>query len=105
MSFDSIVGYTYNADNYCPKHVVQAMCERIGSLRANQFALDTGHAEWDLSALAHAFVIDREDERSFDSGDFPKVILSIDAISEDDDDNGIWADRCGTCHKLLTEEV
>ncbi len=88
-----VQGYTYNADNYCPNHVVQAM---------GYIATTAPWVEDQLNRLADVLDVDREDERSFDSGDFPKVILNIDAISEDEDpEDGPFADRCGTCGEVL----
>lgn len=81
MKADAIVGYTYNADVYCPRHIMIA----------------TGHAaercadpEGVLNMLAEGRGIDRMDERSFDSGDFPKVIFAVQACDEEHD-------TCGAC--------
>lgn len=81
MAFDSIVGYTYQADIYCPKcilsqlHIVEPLAD----------------VEVMLDRAAEMRNIDRNDESTFDTDDFPKVILSVSNEGE----------RCGQCHELL----
>lgn len=77
-----ITGYTYRADNYCPDCL-------------NRELTPTGHnqvsalgVEDMLDKLAEAAGIDRGDEYTFDSDDFPKVVLSV-------DDDGITCGQCG----------
>jgi hypothetical protein len=80
----TIVGYTYRADNYCPTCVIQRIV-----LNGKPVAVDTNaNVENVLDRLADANGIDRYDESSFDSGDFPKVIFST--MVEDDE-------QCGEC--------
>jgi hypothetical protein len=86
----TIAGYTYQADNFCPKHIVAQLTANPG---------DAGHAaaviadpETHLDLLARLAGVDRTDEWSFDSGDFPKVILG-DQVEPDD--------FCGAGHQLL----
>jgi hypothetical protein len=81
---DAIVGYTYQADNHCPP------C--IWSMFARQASQDDHDTEAVLDTVARARGIDRYDERSFDSGDFPKVIFS----SQLED-----IENCGSCHDKL----
>lgn len=57
--------------------------------------------------MAERFGIDRADERSFDSGDFPKVIFGNQVHDGCHADNGYepgqCADRCGGCGQHLGE--
>lgn len=76
-----IVAYTYNADIYCPACILQAM----GVLQPN------GTTEWALDSLALDRGIDRYDERTFDSGDFPKVVFASDLEGE----------LCGMCGEAI----
>ena len=78
-----IVGYTYAADIVCPDHVVSGMGEHR---RENE------NAEHALDRIAMRRGIDRQDERSFDSDDFPKVIFA-DSVTDDD--------ICGSCGEAL----
>lgn len=85
-----IVGYTYNADNYCDGEcVVKAV---TSGPTYDGWALAPGaqpeSTEQQLDVIAAAFTIDRTDEHSFDSGDFPKVILA-DMVED--------GERCGGC--------
>lgn len=85
-SFD-IVGYTYKADVYCPEDVVKEVCKNQGI---------EGHGlshipEEALDLMARFRGIDRYEEKTFDSDDFPKVIFA-------DQDEG---DICCICHEPL----
>ena len=76
-----IVGYSYDADTYCPSHVVNP-------------ALFPGRTmEEILDGLAETQGIDRTDEASFDSSEFPKVITRDQAGDS----------TCGACHVLLAD--
>lgn len=73
-SYD-IIGYTFRAATYCPEHVVAAM---TATEDFEGWELADGvrmSVEDNLNEMAAAFGIDRMDERSYDSGDFPKVIF------------------------------
>jgi hypothetical protein len=91
-----IAGYTYNADNYCERHVFGAMGKRRLPGRTVEESLDTYAAQRG---------IDRQDERSFDSGDFPKVIFRDQAHdgcnAANDYEPGQCGDRCGKCGEPL----
>jgi hypothetical protein len=84
-SYD-IAAYTYAADLYCQVCIIPVLCnaELIGDY-ANS-------AESVLDLLAPRMGIDRYEESSYDSGDFPKVVFN-DQVSADD--------RCGSCGELL----
>jgi hypothetical protein len=77
-----IVGYTFNGDEYCPGCILNM----FGNV------LDTS-AEALMDREAAALGIDRQDERSYDSGDFPKVIFGSDVESDEE--------RCGGCGESL----
>lgn len=64
----SPVGYSYNADNYC----LDCICNVVGTdgIVRNR----CGCTECRLDRQAINRNIDRYDEQSFDSGDFPKSI-------------------------------
>lgn len=80
-----IVGYTYRADIWCPSCIVG--CAKVwgGTLGRPD------DAEEMLDACAKIRGIDREDERSFDSDDFPKVIFASDV------DDCEFCGECGDC--------
>ena len=85
-----IVGYTFRADIYCPECIVGALPTGDGEA-FDGWALAGGvrkSAEDNLSEVAAAFGINRDNESSFDSGDFPKVIFA--SMTED-------AGTCGSC--------
>ena len=67
MNATTIVGYTYQAENLHPTCAVL------------DYAGDTDpfvSVEVELDRYAERIGIDRMDETTFDSGDFPKVIFS-----------------------------
>lgn len=73
-----IVGYTFQAENYCPGCIVDQLPTGPGQ-PYDGWALAPGVSmpvEANLNEIAYAFGIDRGDETTFDSGDFPKVIFS-----------------------------
>ena len=82
------IAYTYRADNYCPDCILHIM---IVHGDASPAVLDrlydpTDSLESILDYLADCQAIDRADERTFDSGEFPKVIFT----TENDE-------HCGLC--------
>lgn len=82
----SVIGYTYCADEYCEDCIVRVVeikdeCDVVTQLVGAEPVLD---------ALAIERGIDREDEASFDSDDFPKVIGSWHGDME-----GRCCGRCG----------
>ena len=76
-----IVGYTFQAANYCPGCIEGAYGDNTFS--ATMFPEDA------LDALAALAGIDRMDEHSYDSDEFPKVIFRDSVESEE------------TCHDCL----
>lgn len=78
-----IVGYTYKAENYSPAEIIQFAPELAQ-------ALGSGDAEEVLTFWADMLSngeFDRSDEYSFDSNDFPKVVLrgQLDCDRNEDD--------------------
>ena len=72
MNATQIVAYTYRAEILCPACVIESM---VAHRDASPATRDMG-AEPALDQIAGANAIDREDEYSFDSSYFPKVVLS-----------------------------
>jgi hypothetical protein len=90
MRSDTIVGYIYQADVHCPFCVIEALPTGPGQ-RFDGWATAIGmNVEANLGEIAQAFGIDRDDEQSFDSGGFPKVILACNA-----EEDGAYCGHCG----------
>ena len=87
---DDIVGYTYRADMYCPDCIVKKMNWTPMEDRAS--------AELALDDMADVAGIDRYNERTFDSDNFPKIIFR---------DMTSWQnpERCGNCGQILRDVV
>jgi hypothetical protein len=82
-----IVGYIYRVGVYCPSCLVKVLVDD-GTASPGAWDMPT---EQVLSQIAGANAIDRDDERTFDSADFPKVLFA-------------WEDEgetCGLCHETL----
>ena len=85
MSATTVIGYAYRAALYCPGCVVGALPTGPGEAY-DGWALAPGvrmGTEANLDEIAHAFGIDRHDEHTYDSDDFPKVVFASDEISDD----------------------
>lgn len=92
MASIDIAGYTYQADIYGRCCIVSAV---TSSPAYDGWALGEGivmPVEQNLDEIAAHFQIDRQDEHTFDSGDFPKVVFE-DMLS--------GSERCATCHEDL----
>jgi len=76
-AFD-IVAYTYQAEMICPEHIVAALPKDVLSPTAHDM-----RAEDVLDQVAAYLGIDREDEHSYDSDEFPKVVF-LDSLTEGD---------------------
>lgn len=94
MRPDHIVGYTFSADLYCPPCVTFVLPVGPGEAFDGWGIADGASmdAEEFLDGIAQAFGIDRHDESSFDTDEFPKVVFA-DQVTLDD--------ACGRCHLLL----
>lgn len=88
MRSDTIVAYSYQADIYCPTCIVETM---IGQGIASPAARDMSE-EAVMDQCAGAMAIDRMDEATFDSGEFPKIVF-VDELKTDE--------HCGSCHEPL----
>jgi len=95
MHATTIVGYTFNADTYHPS----CLTLPTGPDEAfDGWDLADGvrmSTEDNLNEIAYAFGINRADESSFDSGDFPKVIFACQVESDDE--------TCGACGAPLLD--
>lgn len=75
-----IVGYIFNADIFCPDCIFPQL---TGSIP--MYPVET-----ELDDYAKLRQINRQDERTFDSSDFPKVIFSTQLEHRE---------FCGSCEK------
>lgn len=95
MRLDTIVAYTFRAENLCPTCLLAALPTGPGEA-FDGWALAPGvepmSVEDNLDEIAAAFGIDRMDEYSFDSDDFPKVVFAG-SVEEDE--------RCTRCDSEL----
>lgn len=95
MKATDIVAYTFKADIYCPDCITEVLPTGEGEA-FDGWALAEGapvmSTEANLNEIAFAFGIDRENEYSFDSDEFPKVVFSS-QIEE--------AENCGKCERIL----
>ena len=80
-----VVGYTYKAETFCPKHIIWQLPTGLGEdFDGWKLALIVPMSTEDnLNEIAAAFGINREDEHSFDSDYFPKVIFASQATEHD----------------------
>lgn len=101
---DDIVGYTFRAATYCPRCIIGQLTVNPGDTRHRSepwpFAtVET--TERNLDTLARLAGIDRGDERSFDSGEFPKIVFRESAqnyaATEDE------PEHCETCDEPLID--
>lgn len=91
-----IVGYAFQADTYCvdcTRDLAQAQTFAAGS--ATSWG-DCGSAEDILAEWAGLLGIDRHDETSYDSDEFPKVVFA--SMVEGNE-------RCGGCYEKLLDTV
>jgi len=88
MSLYRVVGYTYQAENLCATCLIETM---LANGEASPAARDM-NTETALDQIAGANAIDRMDEYTFDSDDFPKVIFA-DSVEDDE--------TCGVCGDAL----
>lgn len=85
MNATDIVGYTYQSDTYCPRCIQQLALPHISAVRPHE------SVEWDLGIWAEIAGVNRNDESTFDSSEFPNVIFA---------DSGRDL-ACLTCHAAL----
>ena len=88
----AIVGYTYRADIYCPGCIIAAVARAYpGSVAPAAHDMDPEDA-LDQIAVYLDTGIDRDDEHTFDSMEFPKVVFSVQI---DADEN------CARCDRII----
>ncbi len=96
MRADSVVGYLFKAETFCPEHLtlkVDSTFRQSGVIDSNGRLFDgsdslnldgtkVGFSDFDaedlLDIYADVLKIDRMEESSFDSDDFPKIIFHSD---------------------------
>jgi hypothetical protein len=91
-----IIGYSFNGSTYCPDCIIEALPTGPGQ-PYDGWSLADGvrmSVEDNLSQIAYAFQIERTDESSFDSHDFPKVIFNSQVETED---------YCATCGRDISD--
>lgn len=76
-----IIGYVFNTELYCPP------C--MGEVYTGE-AVAAYYVEATLDAHARLHGINRADENTFDSSEFPKLIVSTDGM-----------ERCDKCREVL----
>lgn len=82
MRSTDIVAYTHQAEIICPACVREAfMVQARRAGREDEFQGMGTEAILDWAASQARPAIDRQDERSFDSADFPKVVF-LDQVTE-----------------------
>lgn len=88
-TFDKITGYVYAADSFCDKCLKRYMFahDEIDEGLRNQSTEDI------LDIVSRERKVDRTNEWSYNSDDFPKVIFASDAE--------FMEDMCSRCDKCL----
>lgn len=101
MRGSDLVAYMFEADLYCETDLVARLI-REGRLSVTAESMPT---ELALDQLAGVEGIDRENERSFDSDDFPKPVLREQCIPQDDESEleEEYPSMCGECGCVLAE--
>lgn len=94
MRPDTIVAYTYDAEQLCPACTVAALLKRFPFNGPFEGHDRSDRNEWVLDTIADAIELDRSDEHSFDSGDFPKVVFA-DMVEDDEPCDGCHEDIIG----------
>lgn len=93
-----IAGYTYQADIYCPECTQTIAAHGLeDKVPQGDPWQNTGTGEQSAEDLldrwAQSLGIDRYDERSYDSDDFPKVVFDDSLLEE--------GEVCGNCYGPL----
>ncbi len=91
MNVDTIVGYVFKAETFCTEHmkleVHRRLVKPLGIYDNETNKLD---AELYLDAIANKLGINRVEESSFDSDDFPKIIFHSDEWDGDCEGCNAW---------------
>ena len=87
----AIVGYTFRAETLCPDCTIKALPTGEGQAYDGWALAEGVHmsVEDNLNEIALAFGINRTDEHTFDSDDFPKVVFDVQLL------DGETCDHCG----------
>lgn len=88
MHATDIVAYAYAADIYCPD-CTRHMAEGAISALVGRVVYPSWPTEGTLDVWAAAAMVNRHEEETFDSGDFPKVVFASDEWNE--------SSVCGSC--------
>lgn len=106
-----VTAYTYNAAEYCRECMWEIATHWIDLPAGLRSELKSMSVEDALDAIAGHFGIDRQNEGTFDSGDFPKVIFESQLCQEycgdgscDHEEAGCGHERCGSCGTKLCEQ-
>lgn len=91
MKAYDIVAYTYRADTYCLECIRKEMMRELDAISLYP---EFDNAEFALDEMAKIAKVNRGDESSFDSGNFPKVVFR-------DQFSGIRRDFCGGCNREI----
>jgi len=98
MRSDTVVAYTYQADIYCPGCIAQMFTEPDTGDGVNAVQAQWMSTEDILERVAERRGIDYSDPYSYDSDDFPKVVLADQANDAD-------FDHCGNMHDDKFKDV
>lgn len=90
----TIVGYTYRSENWMPEAIVNQLTTNPGDMAHARGRTARGDVEKHLDLLARIYGVDRTDESSYDSSDFPKVIFAdaLDFGEQFRDSDGTYVD-------------
>jgi hypothetical protein len=102
------VGYDFNADHYCGDCIVKVIM-RPGKGNGGNGCRggECNCAECRLDRIAKSRGIDRQDDSSFDSSDFPKIIPYHNNLHADCGDSDreagdvVCYGRCASCHEVI----
>lgn len=91
-----VVGYTFHAALICPSCIVGAVADGGGRVWGELLGVPAGvTAEEGLAIQAERLGVDRMNESSYDSGDFPKVVFRF---------SGADLEGCDVCGADLTRQ-
>jgi hypothetical protein len=91
MNVDTIVGYVFKAETFCTEHMKLEVHRRlVKPLDIYDNETNKLDAELYLDAIANKLGINRVEESSFDSDDFPKIIFHSDEWDGDCEGCNAW---------------
>lgn len=108
MKLTDIVGYTYKADFYCPKCIAEVFESNQGYTFYDDLDYFKLHGEQALDYAADVLGIIRDEEATFDSDKFPKVVFrnQVRGLNPDCDPfckHNRDVERCENCGQILRE--